>query len=96
MFYNCFVKYPEKSGYDLRDCKTLLGVLLKLHRVGSNALKSQARTGLGRRSCRAGRAQRDFESGKRRPRQIVRSPIKQALEEAGIEFLGDDGLRLKK
>jgi hypothetical protein len=39
---------------------------------------------------------RDFESGKRKPLQIVRSSIKQALEEAGIEFLGDDGLRLKK
>ena len=39
---------------------------------------------------------RDFESGKRKPLAIVRSSIKQALEEAGIELLDGDGLRLKK
>ncbi len=42
------------------------------------------------------RTVRDFESGKRKPLAIVRSSIKQALEEAGIEFLDGDGLRLKK
>ncbi len=39
---------------------------------------------------------RDFETGRRKPLQIVRSSIKQALEQAGIEFLDSDGLRLKK
>ena len=42
------------------------------------------------------RTVRDFENGKRRPLAIVRSSIKQALEEGGIEFLDGDGLRLKK
>lgn len=36
---------------------------------------------------------RDFETGRRQPLQIVRSSIKQAFEQAGIEFLPDDGLR---
>ncbi|MGO8777398.1 MAG: helix-turn-helix domain-containing protein [Rhodomicrobium sp.] len=39
---------------------------------------------------------RDFETGRRKPLTIVRSSIKQALEQAGIEFLDSDGLRLKK
>ena len=39
---------------------------------------------------------RDFETGRRKPLTIVRSSIKQALEQAGIEFLDDDGLRLKR
>lgn len=39
---------------------------------------------------------RDFETGRRTPLNIIRSSIKQALEEGGIEFLGQDGLRLKQ
>jgi hypothetical protein len=39
---------------------------------------------------------RDFESGKHKPLQMLRSSSKRTLEEAGIEFLDDNGLRLKK
>jgi len=39
---------------------------------------------------------RDFENERRRPLKIVRASIKQAFEQAGIEFFEDDGLRLKK
>ena len=39
---------------------------------------------------------RDFETGRRKPLAIVRAAIKQALEEAGIEFLNGDGLRVKR
>ena len=39
---------------------------------------------------------RDFETGRRKPHGLSRGAIKQALEQAGIEFLDDDGLRLKK
>ena len=39
---------------------------------------------------------RDFETGRRKPLAIVRAAIKQALEQAGIEFFDDDGLRLRK
>jgi DNA-binding XRE family transcriptional regulator len=38
----------------------------------------------------------DFENNRRTPLAIVRSSIKQALEQAGIEFLNGDGLRLRK
>jgi hypothetical protein len=38
---------------------------------------------------------RDFESGKNKPLQMERSSIKQALEEAEIEFFDNNGLRLK-
>ncbi len=37
----------------------------------------------------------DFENGRRTPLAIVRSSIKQAFEDAGIEFLPKEGLRLK-
>ena len=39
---------------------------------------------------------RDFENERRRPLNIVRTSIKQAFEQAGIEFFDDDGLRLKR
>jgi hypothetical protein len=39
---------------------------------------------------------RGFESGRRKPLGITRAAIRQALEQAGIEFLSNDGLRLKK
>jgi DNA-binding XRE family transcriptional regulator len=39
---------------------------------------------------------RDFENERRQSLSIVRASIKQAFEEAGIEFFDDDGLRLKK
>jgi DNA-binding XRE family transcriptional regulator len=39
---------------------------------------------------------RDFENERRKLLNIIRSSIKQAFEQAGIEFFEDDGLRLKK
>ena len=39
---------------------------------------------------------RSFETGRRKPLGITRAAIKQALEQAGIEFLSNDGLRLKR
>lgn len=39
---------------------------------------------------------RDFENERRQSLNIVRASIKQAFEEAGIEFFDDDGLRLKR
>jgi DNA-binding XRE family transcriptional regulator len=39
---------------------------------------------------------RDFENERRQSLSIVRASIKQAFEEAGIEFFDDDGLRLKR
>jgi DNA-binding XRE family transcriptional regulator len=63
---------------------------------GARGLLDWTQADLAKKVGIALRTVRDFESGKRRPLQIVRSSIKQALEEAGIEFLGDDGLRLKK
>ncbi len=39
---------------------------------------------------------RNFETGRRKPHGLSRSAIKQAFEQAGIEFFEDDGLRLKK
>jgi DNA-binding XRE family transcriptional regulator len=38
---------------------------------------------------------RDFETGRRKPLGVVRTSIKQALEQSGIELIGEDGLRLK-
>jgi DNA-binding XRE family transcriptional regulator len=63
---------------------------------GARGLLDWTQADLAKKVGIALRTVRDFESGKRKPLQIVRSSIKQALEEAGIEFLGDDGLRLKK
>jgi transcriptional regulator with XRE-family HTH domain len=37
---------------------------------------------------------RGFESGRRKPLGVTRAAIKQALEQAGIEFL--DGVRMRK
>jgi DNA-binding XRE family transcriptional regulator len=62
---------------------------------GSRGLLDWTQADLAKKVGVALRTIRDFESGKRKPLQIVRSSIKQALEEAGIEFLGEDGLRLK-
>ena len=39
---------------------------------------------------------RDFENGRREPLKIVRAAIQQAFEEAGVEFLDGEGLRLKR
>jgi DNA-binding XRE family transcriptional regulator len=39
---------------------------------------------------------RDFENGRRGPLKIVRAAIQQAFEEAGVEFLDGEGLRLKR
>jgi DNA-binding XRE family transcriptional regulator len=39
---------------------------------------------------------RDFENERRQSLSIVRTSIKQAFEEAGIEFFDDDGLRLRR
>lgn len=39
---------------------------------------------------------RDFENERRQPLKVVRSSIQQAFEQAGIEFLESEGLRLKK
>ena len=63
---------------------------------GARGLLDWTQADLAKKVGVALRTIRDFESGKRKPLQIVRSSIKQALEEAGIEFLGEDGLRLKK
>jgi DNA-binding XRE family transcriptional regulator len=63
---------------------------------GARGLLDWTQADLAKKVGIALRTVRDFESGKRKPLQIVHSSIKQALEEAGIEFLGDDGLRVKK
>ena len=39
---------------------------------------------------------RDFENERRKPLKIVRTSIQQAFEAAGIEFLDDEGLRVRK
>ena len=39
---------------------------------------------------------RDFENERRQSLNIVRASIKQAFEQAGIEFFDDDGLRWKR
>ncbi len=39
---------------------------------------------------------RDFENSRREPLKIVRAAIRQAFEEAGVEFLDGEGLRLKR
>jgi DNA-binding XRE family transcriptional regulator len=39
---------------------------------------------------------RDFENERRQPLKVVRSSIQQAFEQAGIEFLESEGIRLKK
>ena len=39
---------------------------------------------------------RGFESGRRNPLGVTRAAIKQALEQAGIEFLDGDGVRIKR
>ena len=38
----------------------------------------------------------DFEGERRKPIKVVRASIQQALENSGVEFFADDGLRLKK
>ena len=37
----------------------------------------------------------DFEGERRKPIKVVRASIKQAFEQAGVEFFLQDGLRLK-
>ena len=39
---------------------------------------------------------RGFESGRRNPLGVTRAAIKQALEQAGIEFLDGDGVQIKR
>jgi DNA-binding XRE family transcriptional regulator len=63
---------------------------------GARGLLDWTQADLAKKVGIALRTVRDFESGKRKPLTIVRSSIKQALEEAGIEFLDGEGLRLKK
>ena len=38
---------------------------------------------------------RDFESGKRQPHPLTLAAITQSFEQAGIEFLDNNGLRFK-
>jgi transcriptional regulator with XRE-family HTH domain len=38
----------------------------------------------------------DFESGARRPMRATLAAMQRALEAAGVEFLPDNGLRLKR
>ena len=38
----------------------------------------------------------DFEGERRKPIKVVRASIKQAFEQAGVEFFDQDGLRLKR
>jgi DNA-binding XRE family transcriptional regulator len=42
------------------------------------------------------RTVQDFEGERRKPIKVVRASIKQAFEQSGVEFLGEDGLRLRK
>jgi transcriptional regulator with XRE-family HTH domain len=42
------------------------------------------------------RTVQDFEGERRKPIKVVRASIQQALENSGVEFFADDGLRLKK
>ena len=58
--------------------------------LGWNQDKLAAKVGVAVKTIRS------FESGRRKPLGITRAAIRQALEQAGIEFLSDDGLRLKK
>jgi DNA-binding XRE family transcriptional regulator len=39
---------------------------------------------------------RDFENERRNALKVVRASIQQSFEAAGIEFLDDDGLRVKR
>ena len=39
---------------------------------------------------------RGFENSRRKPLGVTRSAIKQALEQAGIEFLDGDGVKIKR
>jgi len=39
---------------------------------------------------------RGFENERRKPLGVTRAAIKQALEQAGIEFLDGDGVRMRK
>ena len=58
--------------------------------LGWNQEKLAVKTGVALKTIRG------FESRRRKPLGVTRAAIKQALEQAGIEFLNDDGLRLKK
>ena len=42
------------------------------------------------------RTVQDFEGERRKPIKVVRASIQQALENSGVEFFADDGLRLRK
>jgi hypothetical protein len=42
-----------------------------------------------------GEDRRGFESGRRNPLGVTRSAIKQALEQAGIEFLDGGGVKIR-
>ncbi|WP_127077120.1 helix-turn-helix domain-containing protein [Rhodomicrobium lacus] len=50
---------------------------------------------LARRVGVALRTVQDFENSRRTPLAIVRSSIRQAFEQAGIEFIDNEGLRLR-
>ena len=42
------------------------------------------------------RTVQDFEGERRKPIKVVRASIQQALENSGVEFFADNGLRLRK
>lgn len=58
--------------------------------LGWNQEKLAAKVGVAVKTIRS------FEGERRKPLGVTRAAIKQALEQAGIEFLNGDGLRLKK
>jgi DNA-binding XRE family transcriptional regulator len=62
----------------------------------ARALLNWTQDELARKVGVALRTIRDFENERRQPLRVVRNSIKQAFEQSGIEFLEDEGLRLKR
>ena len=62
----------------------------------ARALLDVSRDWLAKRSGVSKRAVANFEAGKTIPIPNNLAAIRQALEEAGVEFLPDDGVKLRR
>jgi DNA-binding XRE family transcriptional regulator len=62
----------------------------------ARALLNWTQEMLATRAGAALKTVRDFETERRKPLNVARTTVRRALEEAGVEFFEDGGLRLRK
>jgi len=83
VFCDSFEQVPRKSDITAGQCRA------------ARAFLDISRSELARAASVGERTIADFESGARAPIRATLSAIQRALEAAGVEFMADNGVRLK-